>query len=284
MNTYATLAQIRAYLEASNSPLSKTDDGKLTQYAVWSSRLLDRRTHRHFYPRSETRHFDYPGNSWRLFVDDDLLEVTTLAVAGSSIASANYLAYPLTSYPKYKIEIKRTKSTIFTYTGTPQDAVTVLGVWGYHDDWDNAWADSQDEVEDDPLSSSATTLTVNNIDGADANGFFPRLSAGDLLKIESEYVIVTATDTSTNTATVKRSQCGTTAAEHVQDTTIYRFVPYIPATTAVLDLTKWLYEHRSATGGIIALPSLRGTAIQADVDKILALHDLPVRPPSIRSR
>jgi len=278
MNVYATLAQIRAYLQAAGTTMSTSDDEKLTQYLIWSSRLIDRRCHRRFYPRIETRHFDYQ-DTLRLFVDDDLLAVETLTVDDSTIANTEWLLYPLTQYPKAWIEIKHNSTSLFTYSGTPQDCIQVTGTWGYHDDWDNAWVDSQDTVQDDPLTNAATSLTVADADGVDINGLTPRFSVGSLLKIEDEYLVVTTVNTSTNTLTVQRGVNGTTAAQHTQGTTIYTFIPFTPAVTAVLDLTKWIYEHRNAVGGIIALPSLEGTAIQSDVDKILAAHRLPVRPP-----
>ena len=84
-------------------------------------------------------------------------------------------------------------------------------------DWDNNKHYSQDEVEDDPLSDSATTLTVNDVDGENLWGIKPRLHTGLLVRIESEYAEITATDTSGNTATVVRGRNGTTAAEHVQN-------------------------------------------------------------------
>lgn len=277
MNCYANLSQIRAYLESSDTAMSTDDDAKLTQYLIWASRQIDRRTHRKFYPRIETREYDYQGDAREHLVDDDLLAITTLTVDGSSVASSEYYLYPLTGYPKFKIEMNRGGGTIFTYSDTPQSAVSLAGTWGYHEDWDNAWVDSQDTVEDDPLSDSATSLTVNNIDGADINGITPRISVGSLLKIENEYLEVTAVNTTTNVATVLRGRNGSTASAHVQDTTISVFLPFAPAITATLDLVKWIYEHRSAVGGIIALPSLEGAAIEVEVDKILAAHSLPVR-------
>jgi hypothetical protein len=127
------------------------------------------------------------------------------------------------------------------------------------------------------LSDSATSLTVSDADGADINGLTPRFAVGSLLKIGSEYIVVTAAAVGTDALTIKRGQRGSTAAQHAQSATIYVFDPYAPAVSATLDLCKWIYEHRGVAGGIIALPSLEGTAIKADVDEILAAHRLPVR-------
>jgi len=70
--------------------------------------------------------------------------------------------------------------------------------------------DSTDTVQDDPLSDSATTLNVS-----DGGNF----EVGETIKIEDEYLRITAINT--NTLTVIRGVYGTTAASHVQTTAIY---------------------------------------------------------------
>lgn len=285
MNEYATLAQIRAYLTASDTAMATADDDKLFQYLTWASRLIEQPAyaHRKFYPRQETRYYDYQSSARDHWLDDDLLELTTLTVDGTTISSDDYYLYPHNETPKYRISMDYGGGEIFTFSSTPQKAISILGIWGYHDDWSNAWVDSQDTVQNETeISASGTSLTVSDADGSDINGLTPRFSAGQLLKIESEYLAVTATDTSGNTLTVRRGVNGTTAAAHANGTTINVFKPFAPAVTAVLDLAKWIYEHRDERGGIIALPSLEGTAIKTQVDDILAQHALPKRAPSFK--
>jgi hypothetical protein len=84
-----------------------------------------------------------------------------------------------------------TAANSFVWTHTPVQAVTVTGIWGWHDRWATAWRDSSDTVQDNPLSSGSTTLTVTDADGADSTGETPRFQVGHLLKIDSEYLWVT---------------------------------------------------------------------------------------------
>ena len=253
------------------------DDGILLQSLTRASRRIDKHCNqRRFYPWLSTRNYNYQ-DSRNLILDEDLLAVTTLTAGGTTISASDYYLYPLNDTPKWKIEIDSSKSTIFDYTSTPQSAVSVNGTWGYHDDWSNAWLDSGDTVEDDPLTAAATTITVNDADGVDVNGVTPRFSIGQLLKIESEHVVVTDLNLSTNILTVRRGVNGTTAASHDQDTAISVYQPPENVTQATLALAKLYYEGKSAVGGIIALPTLEGGALRAEVVGLLNDHNLPVR-------
>jgi hypothetical protein len=123
----------------------------------------------------------------------------------------------------------------------------VTGWWGYHEDWSNAWQDSQDTVENDPLTSTGTSISVNDADGADLFGNTPRFKVGQTLRIETEYVYVTAvTAATTNTLTVIRGVNGTTAAAHDQNTAIYVYRPMHEIEQAALRLSHWLYGQKGA--------------------------------------
>ena len=121
--------------------------------------------------------------------------------------------------------------------------VTVTGVWGWHDDWSNAWIDSGDTVQDAPLTVSATTLTVTNADGLDTDGRSPRFQVGHLLRVDDEYLHVRAIDTTTNTLTVTRGVNGTTAATHVAGTPISVYRPAADVESLVLRWAGWLYRE-----------------------------------------
>lgn len=277
MNEYATLAQFRAFKSVKSD--STDDDDIILRYLGWASRQIDKYCKgRKFYPMIATYEFDYQRGSWKHYFDRDLLELTTLTVDDTEIAAANYRLYPLNDYPKYKVELLLNQSNVFTYSSTPQATVDVAGVWGYHDDWDNAFLDSGDTVQDDGgINASVTSVTFTDIDGADVDSFTPRASAGDMLKIGSEYLQVTATNTTPNVATVRRGVNGSTAASHNNGVTISVYKPATVATMACLGLTKFIYETRDQYGGIIALPSLDGTVIEVEVKRVLRQYELPIR-------
>jgi hypothetical protein len=261
--------------------MSVDDDSKLLRALARASRRIDKWCHRRFYPRLETRDNDYQMRSRVHYPDDDLLSLTSLSVDDTEISSDDYYIYPHDGYPKWKIEMDRGGGEIFTFSDTPQKVVAMTGVWGWHDDYDNAWPDSQDTVQDSgSITATVTTVTVSDVDGADIDGITPRFSAGMLIKIDSEYMAVTDTSEHSNELTVRRGVNGTTAATHDNGATIYVYRPADLIVDATLELAKYFYERRNATAGIVALPSLEGGAIRASAKAILMDADLPVRPPN----
>lgn len=277
MNQYATLDEMRAFKSISST--STDDDTELLRYLTWASRQIDIFCKRRkFHPTIATYSFDYQRSSQNHWLDRDLLELTTLSVDGTSISSANYQLYPINNYPKYRVALKLNQSNVFTYSSTPQAAVSMAGVWGWHDDWDNAWLDTGDTVQDaGGINASVASLTFTDIDGTCVDGFSRRCSAGHLLKINSEYLAVTATNTTTNVATIRRGVNGSTAAVHDNGDTIYVYRTPAVANMATLALAKWCYEMRSQYGGVIALPSFEGTPIEIEVKRIFGQFELPIR-------
>lgn len=284
----------------SNQP---RDDANLFRICIEASRKFDAHCHgRHFYPTKETRSYDYPGrytlagggtfpnvptgytNNACLELDEDLLEVAALTTQNGAqvITSADYMLmtgdkYNFPPYDRIKLASDGTV-TAFSYSGSPQQANAVTGFWGYHEHWADAWMDSQDTVEDNPLSSSATTLTVNDADGIDLYGLTPRFMVQQLLKIESEWLFVTGKNTSTNVLTVIRGVNGTTAAAHVLNTPIYIYQPMPEIVQAMEVLATYIYRRRESVGsqgdrgvaanGVLVMPS----KLPQDVTDILDIY------------
>ena len=122
-------------------------------------------------------------------------------------------------------------------------------MWAYADDRNDAWEATQDTVQDNPLSDSATELLVNDIDGTDLWGMTPRIEAGNLLRIEDEFIEVTATNTGTNKATIIRGRNGTTAAAHAQNTNIDVWRPPSPVKQAALAQVMHQFKRGQAQYG-----------------------------------
>lgn len=144
----------------------------------------------------------------------------------------------------------------FRYVDSPEQAVTVTGLWGMHDDWANAWRSSADTVQNAPLSSSATALTVTDADGADALTLLPRFQVGQILQIESEFVFVVAVNTLTNVLTVQRGVLGTAAVSHTQNTPISIYQPPRAAELLCLRVAAWLYREPNTVNGTAMPPML----------------------------
>jgi len=231
VNCYEDLATIKDDLSISGTG----DDTRLLALLEAASRAIDNFCDRHFYVKSETRYFD---GQTPLFVDD-LLSVTTLktdedgdATFENTFASTDYILYPLNTYPKTKIELSADSD--YGSFGYTKKGCEIDGVWGYGDGKSaTPYTDSGDTVQDDPLSSSATTLNVSSGDN---------FAAGQTLLIESEQLYVSAI--SANALTVTRGINGTTAAEHAQNKKIYIYDYPADIEQACLMIASRLFQTR----------------------------------------
>ena len=255
MTWYATLADAKNELKA-NTTINTTEGPKLADKVRIASRRADAmfRSRRPFFaPYSETREWlvepSRINSGLRLFhFDTSLLALSTVVVGTTTLAVGTTVeAWRRSPDRPFKaIRLMSSGNNWYQYCNNDDPVlVTIGGFWGYHPDWANAW-DSVDTVQEDPLSAVATTLTVTDVDGADGWGFTPRFSRGSLLRIESEYLEVTALPNEANTLTVIRGVNGTTAAAHVQNTAVEVFRVHDPVRRAVARQAAFLYARRGA--------------------------------------
>jgi hypothetical protein len=222
------------------------DDTRIRLMCRYASAQWDRMTRRPCWPEKKTRYYDLM-NSRYFTLDSDLLAITSLTDSSGNtlVEGTDVLAYPLSGPPYNRIEIKLDSGESLNYSGTTQKAITLAGVWGWHDDWANAFEASGDTVLDTGgITAAATSITVSDADGADAWGVTPRFDADTLLKIEDEYLWLTALSTSTNILTVVRGVNGSTAATHAKTTPIY---VYKPPQDMAKHITRWvmfLYDQK----------------------------------------
>ena len=257
MNVYITYEELKEYLQGIEGAGQLTKDDKLLkQFCIKSSRLFDTFTDKKFYPRLETRNYDHPPDPCKLWLDEHLLAVTTLTTnnGGVTVDSSDYLLMKGEHYeftPYNRIRLKSTGTTTrFTYTNEKFQANQIIGTWGYHDDWSNAFEDSQDSVQDGGgINASVTTVTVSGVDGTGRLGLTPRFKVQQLIKIDSEYLWITAKDVENNTLDVIRGVNGTTAATHANLATIeiFRPMPHLVNTMEVL--ASHQYRRRNSVGG-----------------------------------
>lgn len=100
MNAYADLTTLKSRLDITGTG----DDTDLLALLVAASRQIDKFTTRFFYVKSGTWYFD--GSPTPIFFDD-ILSITTLkldrdgdATYESTMATSDYVLYPLNKYPK----------------------------------------------------------------------------------------------------------------------------------------------------------------------------------------
>ncbi len=274
LNTYATLDAFRARLNLAVSDTA--DDGRLLGKLRAATAQIEHAIGRSFAPLMATRTFDYRSARTLLFRTGDLLELTTLINGdGSAIDPAAIILLGGISGPFFGLELDVTKA-FFVYQTTKTRALAASGVWGWHDDYPNAWRPSGDALTSFGLSANGTTITVVNAAGADGWNNTPRFQTGQLLRIESEYLHLVNVNSASNTLTVIRGANGSAAVPHGITLPISIYTPPVDVTDITLRWASWLYRLDDADFIQTADPILGGVRVPPDIplDLITALVNL----------
>lgn len=261
LNTYAALDQFRA--RQNLAAADTTDDTRMLTKLRAASAQIDRYLGRSFAPTVATRKFDYRSVRTLLFRTGDLLELTTLTNGDGSVIDPNAaILLGGIGGPYYGIELDVTKA-FFLYLTTRTRAISVTGVWGWHDDYLNAWRASGDALTSFGISAASTSITVANAAGADGWNNSPRFQVGQLLRVETEYMHLVGVNTGTNTLTVVRGANGSTPAAHAVSTPIFVYAPPVDVTEIALRWAAWLMrlEDTGDFGGGTAEPILGGVRV-----------------------
>jgi len=123
---YTTLDQVKQYLRINAG--ETFDDDLINACIARSQAYIDGETHRTFESFVATRLYNAEKDvpcSTQLSLDYDLLEATAIT---NGNGEAIDMAEPTNNSPKYMILLK---SGSWTWTGTPIDAISVTGTWGY---------------------------------------------------------------------------------------------------------------------------------------------------------
>ncbi len=133
MSQYATATDLKTYLSITGTG----DDALLNALLVRASSAVDSYTGRRFAASSDTtRYFDAIGDhivgGRILYVDEDLYSVTTVTNGdGNAISSTYYTLVPRNNTPHYAIRLKDSYTSVWTYTTTWEDAISIVGKWAY---------------------------------------------------------------------------------------------------------------------------------------------------------
>ena len=134
---YATREDVQRALD---SKLTARNNAQIDRALESASRDVDALCHRRFYPETDTRSWDWPGQQyalpWRLWLDDnELISVTALTSGGTTIAASDYFLEPNRGGPPYnRLEIDLDSTAGFGGGNTHQRAITVTGLFGYAND------------------------------------------------------------------------------------------------------------------------------------------------------
>jgi hypothetical protein len=232
------------------APSDTAEDPRLLSCLTAATALIESGAGRRFRPVLATRLLSIdPRSSTEIALDADLLTLQSVTHGSSESIALDQLLV-------LAGRLVLINGQTFRYATSPQQAVSVTGIWGAHDDWSHAWRVSGDTVQDAPLSSTAAAITVTDADGTDAAGVTPRFQVGQIVRIESEYLSILAMDADTNVLTVQRGQHGTVGAAHVQGSAISIYQPPHAVENLCLRVAAWLYREPNTVNGTAMPPML----------------------------
>ncbi|MGA5435477.1 hypothetical protein ACPCIZ_12885 [Streptomyces cellulosae] len=178
---YATRESVKTTLDVAETAHA---NAQVDRAIAAASRAAEGLLHRTFYPRVETKYFNWPNlqraRSWRLWLGhNELICVSTITAGGVVIPDTDYFLEPNEFGPPYdRIEIDLDSSSAFSTNGTHQRSIAITGTWGYTDDHTAVGTLAE------ALDASETGVDV---DGATA----ARVGVGSVLKVGSERMLVT---------------------------------------------------------------------------------------------
>ncbi|GAB4514438.1 MAG: hypothetical protein OHK0046_16540 [Anaerolineae bacterium] len=239
MYTIATLEQVQQYLGIT----SEVEDVRLGKSLRAASAQIERLTQRYYTPRWATVYHDVRVQSGvELFLNDDLLELTALEDASGLIPLEDVLP-PLEPGPVGLLALRAGRT--FTWRDSPERAVAVTGVWGWHDRWSEAWRDSGDALRA-TLDTSSQTVSVASITAPDTAGEVPRFQVGQLWRVDAEamrVIGVTPNEQGADSVQVLRGVSGTTATSHALNAPIVIYQPPQEVVQLVVRWAAWLYRE-----------------------------------------
>lgn len=137
---WPTLADYRAW--AGLGATETQDDALLSGLLTRAQAIIEGPpplgTGRTFIAASATRLVDCPLDGSRvLYLWDagDLLSVTSITNGdGTAVAAGTYVTLPRRERPIYGLELKRGSGVAWTYSDSPEQAISITGLWGYSAD------------------------------------------------------------------------------------------------------------------------------------------------------
>lgn len=139
-NSYPVLGDVKAYLRPNSSQaLGSGDDTLLTNLITAAIAFIEG-------PEGAGRSFEVTADSTRrfdalrdvdtglrrLYLDEDLCQITSITNGdGVLVTSGQYVTNPRNRPPYYGIQLKLDSDVVWTYDDSPEDAIVIVGRWGY---------------------------------------------------------------------------------------------------------------------------------------------------------
>lgn len=147
---YATVDELRRYIQSGGAALPTTDDDLLIMFLEDAQQIIDDYTGRTFEASAATtRTFDaladlrtldtlgpytVGGVDRTLWLGGgELAEAPTSVVNGdgTTVSASEYVTEPRNEAPYYALTLKSGSNVVWTYSDSPEGAISVTGYWGY---------------------------------------------------------------------------------------------------------------------------------------------------------
>lgn len=128
---YLDNTSLKTYLGISDSG----DDTLLTTLIAAAQAAVDAHCRQTFEAAADTTRYFDPTRDVEgrdLFLDAPLCAITTLTNGdGNTVDSSKYVKEPRNSTPWYKLTLKSDAGIAWTYSGAPENAISIAGKWAY---------------------------------------------------------------------------------------------------------------------------------------------------------
>ena len=143
MTAAVLLPLVKAYCYQQSIPVSTSDDTLLTRLCTAAEAITVAKCNRNFEADADTtRQFDAPSalfgqevdtrDFYDLTFDHDLCQITTITNGdGTLVTAGQYVTQPNNYTPWYGIHLKINAGIVWTFTDTPENAISIVGRWAY---------------------------------------------------------------------------------------------------------------------------------------------------------
>lgn len=207
-------------------PASRVDDPILLDRLYQIASRIESYVGYAFAPYIGTERYDAGGahfDRFRRQIDIlPVLVITGVTVDETAIAANDdYLPVPRDKTPIIGLRLTASSNATWLSTSGGVETIAVTGIHGYkRGGYAASWRASNETIPVGGISSSAVSWTVSAPASPDAMRQSPRLSAGMMLRVGTEFMLVLEVDYDLNVIYVQRGIRGSTAAAHASGVVI----------------------------------------------------------------
>lgn len=196
----------------------------------------------------------------RMGLGEDLFVLNSVSWLNVTLSATDYRPLPVNTLPYDSVRFSSSANLSFTPSDFSASTI-VSGTWGYHTNVSDAYTTVSTAI----TLANATDTTITVLDAS----LYQTLQ---YVKCESELMLITARNETTDILTVARGVNGTTAAAHTAQA-LQRFNVLGDVAMCATRLVAYLYQKRNDVGNAVMMPD--GSVNWGNIPKII--DDIQVR-------